>query len=121
MSEFGSRSGNRIMESLGYALYLHCQELRRPKRCRRLMRVASTKLQLTNELIWQQRCQWQLAAPSYQERSALNRERQYRDILEQNMQRQQLKQQQQKQQRLQHATRSKLEAGSSNSIQFKID
>ncbi|TDG53324.1 hypothetical protein AWZ03_000139 [Drosophila navojoa] len=108
MSESGCRSNNRIMETLGYALYLHCQELRRPKRCRRLMRVASTKLQLTDELIWQQRCQWQLAAPSYQERSALNRERQYRDILEHNMQRQQQKQQQQKQQRLQHATRSKL-------------
>lgn len=105
-----SRPDNR--ENISYALYLHRQELERPKRCRRLMRVASTKLQLTNELIWlHARRQWleqdeeqkqlEEEAPSYQQQcNALNRERQYRDILERNMQQQLQKQQQKKRQHL---------------------
>ncbi|EDV95590.1 GH15791 [Drosophila grimshawi] len=87
-------------ESVSYALYLHREELGRPQRSRRLMRVACTKLQLTNELIWRERRQWELEAPSYQQRSALNRERQYRDILTRNMQRQLEKQQQQRKHKL---------------------
>lgn len=102
-------------ENISYALYLHRQELERPKRCRRLMRVASTKLQLTNELIWlHARRQWlqeeeweqgqleqEEEAPRYQQQcNALNRERQYRDILERNMQQQLQKQQQKKRQHL---------------------
>lgn len=96
-------------ETISYALYLHRQELERPKRCRRLMRVASTKLQLTNELIWQHaRRQWQRElmgeleeAHSYQQQcNASNRERQYRDILERNMQQHLQKQQQKKRQHL---------------------
>lgn len=105
-----SRPDNR--ENISYALYLHRQELERPKRCRRLMRVASTKLQLTNELIWlharrqwleqdEEREQLEKEAPSYQQQcNALNRERQYRDILERNMQQQLQKQQQKKRQHL---------------------
>ncbi|EDW58259.2 uncharacterized protein [Drosophila virilis] len=95
-----SDCAERIMESIGYALYMHRQELGRPRRCRRLMRIASTKLRLTNELIWLERCQWQLEEPDYQQWSALNREREYRDILEHNMQQQQLKQQQLRQRQL---------------------
>ncbi|KAH8302746.1 hypothetical protein KR044_010376, partial [Drosophila immigrans] len=87
-------------ESVSYALFLHRQELQRPKRCRRLMRVASTKLKLTDELIRLQRCQWELEAPSHQQLSALQRERQYRDILKRNMQQQLLKQQHRQRQRL---------------------
>ncbi|XP_034483334.1 uncharacterized protein LOC117788623 [Drosophila innubila] len=89
------------VESVSYALYMHRQELQRPKRCRRLMRVASTKLQLTNELISLQQRQWELEAPSYQQRAALNRERQYRDLLKHNMQQQLLKQQHKQRQHLQ--------------------
>ncbi|XP_002024793.2 uncharacterized protein LOC6599661 [Drosophila persimilis] len=77
-------------ETVSYALYLHRQELGRPKR--RLMRIAGTKLQLTNELILlQQRRQWAADSPAelvYQQRSALNRESMYRDRLWRNMQRQ---------------------------------
>ncbi|KAH8379115.1 hypothetical protein KR009_003132, partial [Drosophila setifemur] len=80
--------------SVSYALYLHRRELGRPKR--KLMRIATTKLQLTNELILlQQRRQWESAfdlefdsEASFQQSSALNREREYRDRLRYNMQRQ---------------------------------
>lgn len=93
--------------SLSYALYLHLRELCRPKR--RLMRIASTKLQLTNELIQlQQRRQWETAfdlefdaEASCQLNSALDRERLYRDRLRSNMQRQLAKQQQKKKKYLQ--------------------
>ncbi|KAM8710251.1 hypothetical protein ACLKA7_016964 [Drosophila subpalustris] len=111
MSENSTCNNSNGCESVqvSYALFLHRQELRRPKRCRRLMRVASTKLQLTNELIWlQQRRQWQLEmevemeALSYQQqRCALNRERQYRDLLMHNMQQHLLKQQRKQRQHLQ--------------------
>ncbi|KAH8410698.1 hypothetical protein KR222_006656, partial [Zaprionus bogoriensis] len=72
--------------SVSYAVYLHQQELKRPKRSRRIMRVASTKLQLTNELILLEQRQWLLEGPSYQPSSAFTRERQYRDALQRNMQ-----------------------------------
>ncbi|KAH8316889.1 hypothetical protein KR067_010117, partial [Drosophila pandora] len=92
--------------SVSYALYLHRRELGRPKR--RLMRIASTKLQLTNELIQlQQRRQWESAfdpnfdaEASIQQSSALNREREYRDRLKRSMQRQLEKQQQRQRQHL---------------------
>ncbi|XP_030372375.1 uncharacterized protein LOC115622548 [Scaptodrosophila lebanonensis] len=81
-------SSNNAAEASGtvsYALYLHRLELQRPNR--RLMCVANTKLQLTNELISQTHRQWMAGRMlcSYQERSALNRELQYRDILRRNM------------------------------------
>jgi len=47
---------------------------------------------------------WELEAPSYQQRAALNRERQYRDLLKHNMQQQLLKQQHKQRQHLQQAT-----------------
>ncbi|XP_034659720.1 uncharacterized protein LOC117895861 [Drosophila subobscura] len=91
-------------ETVSYALYLHRQELGRPKR--RLMRIAGTKLQLTNELILlQQRRQWEAgdspAELSYQQRCALNRESIYRDRLWSNMKRQLEKQQHRRRAKLQ--------------------
>ncbi|KAH8365936.1 hypothetical protein KR093_007546 [Drosophila rubida] len=87
-------------ESVTYALYLHRLELRRPKRCRRLMRVASTKLKLTDELIRTQQWQWRLQAPSEQQMNAVLREREYRDNLKRNMLKQLQKQQRKQRQRL---------------------
>ncbi|SPP77564.1 uncharacterized protein LOC117579067 [Drosophila guanche] len=91
-------------ETVSYALYLHRQELERPKR--RLMRIAGTKLHLTNELILQQqRRQWEAgvgpAELNYQQRCALNRESIYRDRLWSNMKRQLEKQQHRRQAKLQ--------------------
>ncbi|ALC43055.1 CG13712 [Drosophila busckii] len=87
MSKQSKWHWSNVSESLSYALYLHRQELRRALRYRRLMRVASTKLQLTNELIEQARRQWLFEVPSDQQEQAMQRERQYRDALKQNMQR----------------------------------
>ncbi|XP_017071002.1 uncharacterized protein LOC108107798 [Drosophila eugracilis] len=107
MSDYSSNyyySGNsrRAEKSVSYALYLHLRELGRPKR--KLMRIASTKLQLTNELIQlQQLRQWETAfdlefdpEASFQQRSFLDRNREYRDRLRSNMQRQLEKQQKRK-------------------------
>ncbi|KAH8286325.1 hypothetical protein KR054_007048, partial [Drosophila jambulina] len=105
--------GGKCGKSLGaehcvsYALYLHLRELCRPKR--RLMRIASTKLHLTNELIQlQQRRQWETVfdlefdtEASNQQNSALDRERLYRDRLRSNMQKQLAKQQKSKRKYLQ--------------------
>ncbi|XP_062135149.1 uncharacterized protein LOC133844889 [Drosophila sulfurigaster albostrigata] len=85
-------------DTLSYALFLHRQELQRPKRFRRLMAIANTKLKLTDELIRLQRCQWKWQAPSEQQLNALQREREYRDILKHNMQQHQLKQQRKRRQ-----------------------
>ncbi|XP_020816046.1 uncharacterized protein LOC110190082 [Drosophila serrata] len=97
----------RAEHSLSYALYLHLRELCRPKR--RLMRIASTKLQLTNELIQlQQRRQWETAfdleydtEASCQLNRVLDRERLYRDRLRSNMQKQLARQQKNKRKYLQ--------------------
>jgi len=103
-SSYSNYSGNsqRREQSVSYALYLHRRELGRPRR--KMMRIASTKLQLTNELIQlQQRRQWESAfelefdaEASSQQMSALDREREYRDRLRTNMQRQLEKQQKRK-------------------------
>uniref|UniRef100_A0A6P4E299 Uncharacterized protein LOC108039513 n=1 Tax=Drosophila rhopaloa TaxID=1041015 RepID=A0A6P4E299_DRORH len=108
MSDYSS-SGNspKAEKSVSYALYLHRRELGRPKR--RMMRICSTKLQLTNELIQlQQRRQWETAfdlefdaEASSQQMSALDREREYRDRLQTNMQRQLEKQHKRKRKYLQ--------------------
>ncbi|XP_016931446.3 uncharacterized protein [Drosophila suzukii] len=97
----------RTEKSVSYALYLHRRELGRPRR--KMMRIASTKLQLTNELIQlQQRRQWETAfdpefdaEASSQQMSALDREREYIDRLRTNMQRQLEKQQKRKRKYLQ--------------------
>ncbi|XP_043647848.1 uncharacterized protein LOC122616456 [Drosophila teissieri] len=106
-SNYSGNSPKRTEKSVSYALYLHRRELGRPKR--KMMRIASTKLQLTNELIQlQQRRQWETAfdlefdaEASSQQMSALDREREYRDRLRTNMQRQLEKQQKRKRKYLQ--------------------
>ncbi|XP_017053200.1 uncharacterized protein LOC108096257 [Drosophila ficusphila] len=110
MSDSSSNcSGNsqRTENSVSYALYLYLRELGRPKP--RQVRIASTKLHLTNELIQlQQRRQWESAfdlefdaESSSQQMSALDREREYRDMLRCLMQGQLEKQEKRKRQYLQ--------------------
>lgn len=89
-------------KAVSYALYMHRLELQRPKRCFRVMRIATTKLLLTNELIWMHANHWkeENVAPSYEDCDALNRERDYRDRLENNMRQHMQKVQQRKRQYL---------------------